>query len=449
MDELVRDFLSSSENWVCEGYSVNACYLIMRSVNGIWRVLRFSLVVGPLPLNEDSVFRIDGPFIKAGQIIKNNASKSEISEIFENAVNGKFIIDNESFPLESNQYYFRSELHDASRWECDLHLKINAPMSFVDPYFGFSEVEHYLRTANPPFDGITDLTRWLGFDDVSPSSLLPTAEIRVKPPVDCILHRTSLLGDELSISLIAHPKVNLEALHVAVRATPGIFPTGRKQISSEVCWTLEEGNSTMEGSVKIKLENSDSALLMISLGGKTVRRQWFLDPVKSRNSRAFATKIFDGDFKQAKRALFDDHKDSSRFEVAVSSLLYMLGCASAVQLETDSPDIIASTPAGRMLLIECTMRVSDFHAKLGKLVDRRNSLEKVMANNGHYVKLHSLLVCRVPRDQINFDETELKRHKVLLVSLENLENIFNRIQIPNDPDIFFSGIEQMESTGRS
>src|SRR5690606_14745229 len=105
-----------------------------------------------------------------------------------------------------------------------------------------------------------------------------------------------------------------------------------------------------------------------------------------------ATQVFDKDIRMVRQAVLDS-TDSARFELGVSTLLFLLGFSSAVQLETNSPDIIATTPGGRVVLIECTLRVADFSSKLGKLVDRHRMLLKTFEEGNHYAEVYGVLIC--------------------------------------------------------
>jgi hypothetical protein len=117
-----------------------------------------------------------------------------------------------------------------------------------------------------------------------------------------------------------------------------------------------------------------------------------------------------------------------------------LGFASAVQLETEAPDLLVATPAGRLVLVECTLKVADFRTKLGKLVDRRASLQREMTKTGHPAQMYAVLICRVPADQLVIDVAELRQHGVILLTLSDIENGLMRVHGHNDPDEMLAGL---------
>lgn len=172
---------------------------------------------------------------------------------------------------------------------------------------------------------------------------------------------------------------------------------------------------------------------MLMIGRSTVRRQWFLDPQKARNNRLLAVQHFDQDLKMIRSAVLET-SDSARFEQGVAALLFLLGFSPCLQLETASPDLIVTTPGGRLVIVECTTRIADFSAKLGKLVDRRGSLTKSLSASRHPSEVVAVLVCRLPRDQIAAQVEELRSRSIILISGEELVSGFNLVRHSNDPD---------------
>jgi hypothetical protein len=102
---------------------------------------------------------------------------------------------------------------------------------------------------------------------------------------------------------------------------------------------------------------------------------------------------FDSGFRQLQILLFGSpadggQKDSRQFEVGVAWLLHLCGCA-AMHLglkagKNDlqgSPDVVARTPGGDLLVGECSLK-GPAPDKLGKLVERAKSIGAVMQRAG-------------------------------------------------------------------
>jgi hypothetical protein len=164
-----------------------------------------------------------------------------------------------------------------------------------------------------------------------------------------------------------------------------------------------------------------------------VRRHWFLDVAKTRNDRLVVSQEFDKDLRMLKQAILEP-VDQNRFETGIASLLFLLGFCPAVQVETNSPDLIVTTPAGKLVVLECTIKIADFNSKLGKLVDRRGIAAKALQRSHHNYEVHAVLVSAQPRDQIAVDEKELREQKVILLTKDDLTASFDRVRFPSDPD---------------
>lgn len=287
-----------------------------------------------------------------------------------------------------------------------------------------------------------DLTGWLGLKNPLHSSESPSINIRVLPPVDIIFHGSILDKDVLNLLIYAHPNFDLSRLDLAIRAVPGIGVKSRKQVTSEIKWKrIRKGKR--EGVARILLDKADSVLTMLMIGGITVRRQWFLDAAKSGNNRLVAVQLFDKELRMIRTALFESG-DPTRFEMGVAVLLFLMGFSSAVQLENDSPDIIVTTPGGRLILVECTTRIADFSSKLGKLVDRKSSLTKLLQGSKSPFRVDGILVCGLPKDQIATRSNELQAHQVVLLTKDELFSALERLRFHIDPDKFIDdSIAQM------
>lgn len=296
-------------------------------------------------------------------------------------------------------------------------------------------LDNELRASSPPFDGLTDLMAWLDLNAASLNGNPSAITSRVAPPVDLIFDRCKVTSDELTVVLHAHPGLETTRIGLAIRAVPGIDLSARRQISTEISWTAAN-DDRREGIAIVRLENADNALVMLMVGAATVRRQWLIDPTKARNNRFLAVQHFDADLRKIREAVLES-PESRKFEHGVASLLFVLGFSPVVQIETDSPDLIVSTPGGRLIIVECTLRIADVAEKVGKLVDRRGSLEKALAKSGHSSPVLAALVCRLPRDQIAAQDENIKAQKVLLLSNDDLISSLNRVRHPVDPDQLF------------
>ena len=426
-----EEFLRASDDWVCDLYSLDIRYIALRYSD---QFILFDAVVSlnPLPPKENRDFRIETTQVALGHAQVCNVSKDELHQFLQNVAHGRLEVHGQCYELplrETVEIY--SEMGMRERWFCDLHLRVSGARQPMLSVVEFSVIDNQLRRSTPPFDGLGDALGWLGLAAPDATQHPPSIEVRVGPPVDLITNLCKLTENKLKLVIYAHPHFDVEKVAVTIRVVPGEGLASRRHVTSEFHWTKVDDR--WEGVAQFGLQNADGVLVMLLVGDTTVRRQWFLDAVKARNNRLVATHVFDKDIKMVRQAVLES-ADSSRFELGVSALLFLLGFSAAVQLETNSPDIIATTPGGRVVLIECTLRIADFSSKIGKLVDRHRMLVKAFDESNHYAEVHGVLVCGLPRDQIAVRVAELEAHGLLLISKDELVRAFDRLRFAQDPD---------------
>lgn len=394
----------------------------------------------------DLSFRINVAGIAIGQVQRVEPNKSHLLQLLKDAIDGKVGLINAPITLTSSTPLdCYSEMSHRERWFSDLHVSIYSSNRPAPLATELAVIDSALRLADPPFDGLSDVANWLGLKAPGATASPPKIEVRIGPPVDLIFDGCSLAGDTLTLTLHAHPGFDTDLVRISLRAVPGNALAARLHATDNLVWG-EIRDGRREGIVQLNLENADSVLVMLMVGTSTVRRQWFVDSEKARNYRLLATQHFDRDLKMLKHAVLDSH-DSMKFEQGIASLLFLLGFNPAIQIETDAPDLIVTTPGGRLAIVECTTRVADFALKIGKLVDRRGALSKSLEASSHRFEISSVLVCRLPRDQIAAHADELRVRNTILITGEDITDAFDRLRIPNDPDsLLVDAIERMTSS---
>ncbi|MCC9595325.1 hypothetical protein [Rubrivivax sp. JA1055] len=448
MRDTLTEFLAAADAWICDGYALDIRYAARPSGRG-FEIFSASIGLHPLKAQTDVSFTIDTGNLLVGQHQRCPVPKAALLQILEDASRGLIRVEGRQLHLPGNaphSHYSDSSARDS--WFSPLHLQTTGGAGPGLSSTQLLALDNELRASTPPFDGLNDLFAWLDLEPAALAGRPSSVTSRIAPPADLIVDQCKLADEVLTLILHAHPSFLQERIGLMVRAVPGNGIRGRMQVSSEISWQPSE-ESKREAVAKISLKEADSALVVLMVGSATVRRQWFIDPSKARNNRLLAVQHFDHELRKVREAVLETG-DSRRFEQGIASLLFVLGFSPAIQIETDSPDLIVSTPGGRLLIVECTLRIADFQQKLGKLVDRRASLEKYLKNSGHFSEVHAALVCRLPRDQIAALSDSLLAHKILLASHEDLTAGFLRVRHAVDPDeIIQSALKNLAATSGS
>lgn len=431
-DDLQRLFFDAAKSWLCDGYALDIRYLA-DTFSGHAKIWEASIELHPLKAAADNQFCIQAEGLMVGQVQMYPMKRAVLFKILDDASKGHLAIAGCALEVDggqSLQYY--SEMSHRDRWFSQLHLRVDGSRRPLPSSAQLARIDSMLRRGHPPFDGLADVGGWLGLRPPGTSESFPSITVRVGPPADLLVERCSLIDDTLLLTVHAHPRLDVNQIGLAIRAVPGRGLASRIQAAYSIKWKrVREGRR--EGLARICLESADQALAVLSIGDSMVRRQWFIDPTKARNNRLLAIQHFDKDLKMVRQAVLESH-ESWRFESGVAALLFLHGFTPAVQLETDAPDLVVATPLGRLAIVECTTRVADFAAKLGKLIDRRGALTKALSASGHPAQIIAVLVCRQPMDQIATQIDDLRRHGVILLAGEQLSAGFDRVRFPSDPD---------------
>jgi hypothetical protein len=157
---------------------------------------------------------------------------------------------------------------------------------------------------------------------------------------------------------------------------------------------------------------------------------------------------FDDDLKKLKFNLFEN-QNTKDFEIAITSLLFLLGFSAAMPLESNSPDIVVSTPIGRIVIVECTTRLDDYVTKLGKLVQRRSLLSEAFAKTGLPGPAIAVLVCRLPRKDVLLKMDTFVENDVIYFGAEDIESSLVQARYMLNPDAMLNeALASMRSFGR-
>lgn len=439
-------FLQAADDWVCDSYSIDIRYVARKDGNQsyLWEA---SIALAPLPDSQDMSFRIDTYLLSTARYQLCDQPKKKLMQVLESATQGQVDVDGCFFCLSNEQPYdYYSEMIHRDRWYSDLHLQVIGSRSALPAPIDILSIDNALRRSDPPFDGLSDISVQLGLENIHSGSDIPSIKIRVHPPADLIIPECSLQDDQLYLTLHAHLCFDVSRIRLAVRAVPGKGLHSRKQVALKIKWKRSH-NGRQVGILDIRVDQADSVLTMLMIGDTTVRRHWFLDSTKASHNRLIAIQHFDKELRMVRKAVLDP-SDPERFEKGIAALLFLLSFTPVLQLETDSPDIVVATPGGKLVIVECTMRIADFNAKLGKLVDRRGSLSKALQTSNHYSRVDAVLVCALPKNQIAMRANDLNSHQVILVTKEDLAMAFDQLRFPNDPDEMIDNAVAKFAAGR-
>lgn len=423
-----KSFFAAMGKWLCLGHSVQIRYMALQR-SGELQLLSGFIAASATPIKPGLDFQVSVGDLRAGQFTIEHPTISQTISNFEAACNGQISVYGLKLKMKlppTPEYY--GEPISTETWYHELHLQVLGEQITTPSYHEFLALEDELRVAATPFDGLADLAGWLHLANPRSTHRAPHIDMRIAPPVDMVLAESNVNKDQLRISLRAAKSFDVKKVNLAVRIVPG-SGIARHLINDKISWgKAKEGYRY--GLAALEIANTTQVLAMLSINTTIVRRHWFVDPSRARNLRLASIQAFDTQVEKLKSALLKvTDRDSRKFEKAINALLFLLGFASAEQLETDSPDIVAIAPSGRIMLVECTIKTSDMTTKVGKLVDRREMLLRSLGESSLVSSVSTVLVCAASRNQITYEEAHLKKQRITLMTREDLEAAINKLNI--------------------
>lgn len=435
MNNNISVFLEKAKNWINDDYVVDILF-VSHEKERINNIFSAFIIINPLNSHSSNGLSITPANFHFGHFKDLHSKKDFLLSIIESSVtHGKITIDDLTIELpnyDPKDSY--TNMFNRGNWYYPLHIKLQGKREIYFSNDNLNLLDHELRISSPPFDGLNDVLGHLGLPNTIESSDPHHIEIIINSPIDLVIDQSTLSKNVLKVTLTAHINFAETEARLTIRTLPGHTLENRIDITSQIKWTsVDERYKT--GEALITLQESDSALIMLMVGNHTVRRHWITDKEKTRNTRLLPILRFDNDLSKTKLFIFSD-TDSRNFEKGIANLLFIHGFSLCQPIESDAPDLIMLTPGGRVVIVECTLKIADFSNKLGKLVDRRGDLKKAFYAQNTSIDPIAILICRQPNDQIAAKKDELKGLQVILLTHEKLTELTNTAQTPIHPDVF-------------
>ena len=420
-------FQSASMAWSADGVFAEL-RVIGRVSTDRNELLKASVQVGVNPHVPTVLVRTDELLI--AKRILGPLSIAQSMKLLAEAENGRVSIEGVEFSLPEGSLSYYAKVPSDDEWNYTLNLTCRSDQCVPYDSLVWSAINAQLRCAETPFDGISDVSLFLGLPNPS-TSTEPQINIYVHAPAELDASDSTFVDDELNLKFKAIPGLNLQKVSVGLRWAKVAFE--RRQVAELISWSAPAG-MLREGRLTQRQANADGALVMLSVGGHPVRRHWVVGSHRATTIRTATLQAFDPGWERLRDSLLTNTKDSKGFEKAVATLAFLLGFQVVPYTDSDAPDLALFTGAGRVVLVECTLRTSDVHSKLGKLVNRRGAVANNLSRLGTQGSVFCLLVCQSTREQILIEDSELRKSSVLLIAREQLDDLLLRIRFDPNAD---------------
>lgn len=298
-----------------------------------------------------------------------------------------------------------------------------------------------LRSCDIPFADINDL--FLTFN--IPQSCLsegyssPTSVWVISPPA-ILLPDSSLSSETANIKVKCPVSVDPKNISVGIRAFSKTPSPTRKKISSDKFKWKNDGE-WLVGTAREDFPEAVIADIHLNYNGDYLGHHWINDPSKSLNSRLLIHRLFDT--KEVMENGFFNQK-ADFFEDQISVLMNLLGFSSltygGIPALKDAPDILAYSPYGHLLVIECTTTDVGRSGKLLKLNQRTKEIRDGVLKGGLGITHVQPIMCTLlQRDDTKACWEEAANFGISLVCQENIMNLISRLETPPNFQELYDG----------
>lgn len=296
------------------------------------------------------------------------------------------------------------------------------------------QTDWILKAAVLPYDSLVELRAEYGLG--TNSNISTVFEVVAHAAVEVFLSSNVIAG-KADLGLWMAGNLDRSKARLGYRVLDKGSVVSRGSIEGcQLDWT--ELSNGCVGKILLDIPLGAVVHCITSYAGHAHNIQWFADPQTYQNSRAAILASVDQTGKVLRNYLLPElppkNKAADDFETAVAWVLWALGFSTAsfgVNAKTrDSFDILAVSPKGDFLVVECTLGLLRAESKLSKLSARVVALRKVLTTSGlFHLRVLPVIVTAMTLDEVRADLKAAAGTGVLVLTREDLEDILDGEQL--------------------
>lgn len=310
-------------------------------------------------------------------------------------------------------------------------------------YLPQPETDWMLKAGRVPFDTANELSVEYGLGALRGDTAL--LEVVALTTVQ-VSSRSTVLGTRANIGLWMAKGLDVPKAQIGYRVLDKARVVMRGSVSgNDLAW-IDEGEASV-GTTSIEIPTGGVMQCIASYGGHAHHVRWFADPSVFLNPRMAVLSAVDQSGQLLRGYLLPDLPPKGRaadqFEEAVSWVIWALGFSPAsfgLSSKTrDAFDIVAVSPRGDFLVVECTLGLLRADSKLSKLSARVARLREMLdAANMRHLDILPVIITAMTREQVKADLAPADEIGVIVLTRENLEQVFNELLRFPDADRLFT-----------
>jgi hypothetical protein len=301
-----------------------------------------------------------------------------------------------------------------------------------------------LRSADAPYDNLNELSIDFGMGGLIERSTIIEA---VAPNVVAVDLSNQVTGGIARIGVLATKGINRSKVSIGYRVLDKGAVTSRMTVAGDVLeWVEEEGREV--AATEISVPPASIVNCYARYDGITYHSGFIVDPSLAQNPRRAVYERFDPELTALAEALAtNDRKRARDVEPAIASLLWMLGFNTChlggTKVLQDGPDILGATPAGHVIVVECTIGTLKAESKMPKLLARTVAVREQLSKAGHaHLRVLPVMITTLARNEIASELSDAASNGVYVIAGDDFQEAIGRTLIPPHADQLFAEAEQ-------
>lgn len=441
----VKAFFDAIESWRNAYVYARLNYLGIRNSDGELLIISARIILSGVNIGELKS-RFKSGNLEAGQF-NIDQNKQSIEEVLKSLINksGLKIHEQDFIRLSaddieglhvSDPVLLHPEgLHSGSRLSVlsiygdKLISQLNQP-----------DTDWLLKSADIPFDSLSELLQEYGLS--YPEDKRSILEVVGRSAIE-VFNGSEIKGGVAKIGIWLTKTLDKAKAKIGYR----VLSNGQVIIRSSISGnSLDWSNGTQDstGTKSIPIPPGSVLQCIVSYDNKTHHVSWRADIDAFQNSRAAVFSLVDPNQTILNGCLFPSPqakgKAAEDFETGICWLLWILGFSPAIfgvhPKTKDSLDIVATTPKGDYIVIECTLGLLRSESKLSKLGARVVQLRKSLdASNLSHLQILPIIATALSKEEVEADISSAEDLGILVLTREDINELFNTLSWFPNPNV--------------
>ena len=383
------------------------------------------------------------------EVCRLDELKLNLKEVIESLLSGKLRTPHTEllFPPEKDRCHsvyfnpFHSDGVPFQQRQMQLHIRGDRRDRLESP-----QLDWELKAAATPFDSVQELCAEFSVGSTNGDDA--TVEV-IAFNVAAVAVESSVNGTKANLVINLVNGLEREKSSIGYRIIVRNAVVKRGTISgASLSW--QNTDAFQRGKSEIEVPAGAVLHCVACYAGRAQHHYWIADPTAAQNPLRAVHHAFDSNLEVLQELISKAQSkgaDARDLEVAVAWLLWILGFSAthigAKPKTSDAPDLIATTPQGHFLVIECTTGILKEDNKLPHLVSRAEKVRQSLAASGNkHLKVLPIIVTTKTREEVKAESDQAHKLGVLVATREVFGELINRSLLFPDANRLYAEAEE-------